>query len=597
MQRKRGTSLLLIFLGLALLAGAAARLGAIKQLRREYDFDPADAVTDQQTASQLQIPTLALFTFRSLAIDYLWIRADTLKNEGQYFDAMHLARLICALQPNLPTVWDFQGWNMAYNISVAMPNPPERWHWIEAGFKLLRDEGLKALPRSPDLYLSLGQIFSDKIGSNVDDFHRDYKKRLAYAMMELLGAGLVTNEELSAMAQMPRKWRQLKDDPNIVELAERIIAVEPKFNDDQQMMEGLLRLPSFPTEYDPKVHQLLEDNRNNYALRRLQRFIRTSRLREVWKMEPELMLEINAKYGPADPEQEGRRLSLDWRLPYCHAIYWAARGLEYTTDTGLTWVGLRRLLYQNLQNMFYFGNLQILNPVRPQEATFGAAGQEIFSQQARMEVELYNGQDMRMFPAAFQAMMDTIEERYKDNPDKELMGPDDAAAYLTWSLIVDTYLGGHEKLSRSAYSDLQRLFPENEDYKISLEEFVAERLKDELSGLTPKVAGQYIESMLSQSFLRWAIRDDDTSAAYENKARRIHQQQEDRLREINAEVDRQMLPTYPDMKVLSLKGAFLNPLVENAVKRLLWGRLEQEQPQLLERLKAELEKEQLKIIL
>jgi hypothetical protein len=595
MRKKFWVSFLLILAGLSMLGAAAWRIGPIKEMRRQYDFDPVDPLTDRQTASQLRLPTVALFTFRSLAIDYLWIRADNLKDEGQYFDAMHLARLICALQPNLPTVWDFQGWNMAYNISVAMPNPPERWHWIEAGYKLVRDEGLAALPRSPDLYLSLGRIFADKIGGNTDDFHRDYKKRLAYFMMELLGPGVVTNAELRAMAAMPREWRQLRADPNVVEIAEEIIAAEPKFETEEQMLEGLLLLPSFPTEYDPKLHQVLDNHRDNYALISLRRFIRTSRLREEWKLEPAKMLEINAEYGPQDYDNEGERLSMDWRLPYCHVIYWAKRGLEYTTDTGSTWLDLRRLLYHNLQNMYHYGNLQILNPVRAEDATYGAVGQEFHDRKVRDEVEIFNSPDMRMFPVAFKAMMDTIKERLESDDPHAPMGTDSAATYLTWNLIVNAYLAGNESLSLSAYLEMQKEFPANIDFDMPLAEFVASRLREEFAELTPKGTSQYIDSLLRKSFGLWAIRNDDLSSAQEARARQIHRLLEKQFGQTN--VDRQMLPEYPQMKVLSLKNVLLDPMIEAGVKRLLFRRLEQEQPQLFKSLNAELEKDQLQIIL
>ncbi|MFC1782113.1 hypothetical protein ACFL02_00840 [Planctomycetota bacterium] len=594
MKRNFWTSLLLIFLGLVMMAGAASRIGTINKQRIKYNFDPTDPITDRETAAKLRLPTVALFTFRSLLIDYLWIRAENLKDQGQYFDAMHLSRLICALQPNLPTVWDFQGWNMAFNLSVAMPNPPERWHWIEAGINLLREEGLAAVPRSPELYQSLGHIFATKIAGTTDDFHRYYKKRLAFDMMELLGAGVVTNAELRAMAAMPRRWEQLKADPNVVELAQQIIAAEPRFNNEPQMLEGLRQLPSFPTDYDPKLHQVLEDHNDNYALNRLTRFIKTRHLRDVWKLEPEMMLQINAQYGPLDYENEGRRLSLDWRLAQCHAIYWALRGLEYTTDTGITWLDLRRLLHHNLQSLFYNGNLHILNTAHPETATAGTVGQEIFDRAARTEVEIYNSMDMRMFSVAFGAMMDTIELSLADD-DQAPVGVSSAASYLTWNLIVDSYLAGHEKLSRSAYLSLQQQFPENIDYQISMEDFIRNRLYEEQKGLTSTAASQYIESLLRSSFELWALRNDDLSAAREKRARQIHRQLELRLGDVT--VDRQTLPEYPQMKVISLKNFLLDPMIDVGVKRLLFVRLEQERPEESKRLKAELDKEQLKIIL
>ena len=100
--------------------------------------------------------------FRGLIVDILWMRADTLKQEGKFFDAKQLAEWITTLQPRFAQVWDFHAWNMAYNISVAIPNtqPEERWRWVKNGYELLRDRAIELNPKSILLYRSLSWIFS-----------------------------------------------------------------------------------------------------------------------------------------------------------------------------------------------------------------------------------------------------------------------------------------------------------------------------------------------------------------------------------------------------------------------------------------------------
>ena len=567
-----------------MLIGAATRLKPLKQMRRDYDFDPVDPLHDKEAAAQLRIPTEALFTLRSLLINYFWIRADTLKMEGQYFDAIQLARAICALQPNLPTVWDFQAWNMAYNISIAMPNPPERWHWIESAVKLLRDEGLQALPRSPKLYYSLGYIFGDKIGRNIDEFHRDYKQRLAFEMMDIFGPGILSNEKLRQMASLPRAWQEVTADPNIAELTGKLIAAEPRFDNVQDLLQGLINVPISPTDYAPELHQIINDYRDHYTWKRLDLFARTDQLRSVWKLEPAFMLEINDKYGPIDENDPNRRLPLDWRLPYCHALYWGERGLMYTTDTGQTWLELKRLLYHNLQNMFHQGKIQILNPNRPSISTSEGvdALEEYPDKHERLEVEMFNGQDPRMFPVAFQAMMDVIDERAAAG-DKAPVGVESASIYLAQSLVVNIFLAGHDKLARSAYQKLKEHSPHPEDYALPVEEFVAGKIHEEFESLTPQTAGQYIYAILESAFINYAVRDDDFSASNENLARQIHQHMEEKS--AGEKIDRRLLPEYPNMVIMAAKNVLENPTVSLSVKQLLLNRMQQERPQQFAELK------------
>lgn len=131
----------------------------------------------------------ALGAFRGLITNIAFIRAEEFKNQGRYYDAMQLATWICQLQPRFPGVWEFQSWNMAWNISVTTYTPEERWNWVYNGAKLLRDEGIAKYNRGAvNLYKQLAWIFQNKMGSTVDEFHETYKKQWAYRMHLVLGA-------------------------------------------------------------------------------------------------------------------------------------------------------------------------------------------------------------------------------------------------------------------------------------------------------------------------------------------------------------------------------------------------------------------------
>ena len=130
---------------------------------------------------------IALGAFRGIFVNYLWIRANDLKEDGQYHEAIELSRAITTLQPRFPRVWVFHAWNMAYNISVSTQTPEERWEWVNAGVRLLRDEAIPANPNDMLLHKELSWIFLHKIGGITDDSNQFYKRALAKEWTLLLG--------------------------------------------------------------------------------------------------------------------------------------------------------------------------------------------------------------------------------------------------------------------------------------------------------------------------------------------------------------------------------------------------------------------------
>ncbi len=135
----------------------------------------------------LAFTTVALGGFRGLISNFLWIRANNLQQEDKFFEAAQLADWITKLEPTYAQVWLFQGWNMAYNISVKFKDFPDRWRWVERGIELLRDDGLRYNPNNVDIYRELGWFFQHKMGANLDDANRYYKSQWAVEMQNFFG--------------------------------------------------------------------------------------------------------------------------------------------------------------------------------------------------------------------------------------------------------------------------------------------------------------------------------------------------------------------------------------------------------------------------
>lgn len=119
----------------------------------------------------------ALGGLRSMAAEVIWFRADRLQAEGRYVELAELTDLLTRMEPHTPEVWSYAAWNLAYNVSSMMPMPEDRWRWVLAGMRLLRDEGLALNPGDPEITHELAWIFELKLAADLDSAAAVYRMR------------------------------------------------------------------------------------------------------------------------------------------------------------------------------------------------------------------------------------------------------------------------------------------------------------------------------------------------------------------------------------------------------------------------------------
>lgn len=119
----------------------------------------------------------ALGGLRSIAAEVIWFRADRLQEEGRYVELAQLASALSFMEPHTPEVWSYASWNLAYNVSIMMTSAEDRWRWVEAALRLLRDEGLRLNPGSPELCREIAWLFQLKIGGRLDSAAPHYRQR------------------------------------------------------------------------------------------------------------------------------------------------------------------------------------------------------------------------------------------------------------------------------------------------------------------------------------------------------------------------------------------------------------------------------------
>ncbi|MDF3130849.1 hypothetical protein P0Y35_16680 [Kiritimatiellaeota bacterium B1221] len=198
---KRGW--VLVLCGSLILMASGFRHASLIEMRRTENLQ---VVSPEETTPLVALTTVAFGGFRGLVADALWVRANIMQEEGQYFEMVQLAKWITQLEPRVPEVWSFQAWNLAYNISVLFPEFEDRWRWVNHGLDLLRQKGLTHNPNSPDLHWDIGWMFQHKIGMEFDLAHHLYKQKLREQVMEILPEGKLPEGEVS-----PETARALKE--------------------------------------------------------------------------------------------------------------------------------------------------------------------------------------------------------------------------------------------------------------------------------------------------------------------------------------------------------------------------------------------------
>jgi hypothetical protein len=568
-----------IVLAASLLITAGMQLDFINSQRQQMKLIANEPL--ENAPPSLAFATVAMGAFRGLLVDILWLRADKLKDEGEFFDAKQIAEWITTLQPRFASVWEFQAWNMAYNISVAIPatQPEERWRWVKNGYELLRDQGIPLNPKSILLYRELARIFQHKIGSVSDDAHKYYKLQLAMAMEPLLAPA--DNQYFKALAEAPTSWEQIIKDPNVAPLITALKSADKTFNNNDDFVNNYLSLRQNPARFNPDAFKVIDNFRGTEAIRKFDIFAKAYCLRNTWKLDPVLMQQLNYTYGPTDLNDPNTHLPLDWRHPDTHAIYWAAKGLQVAgkEEFSVAEINTDRIINHSLQNLFRNGKIFIYDvPVQIPSDSYSQ------TPQTKMEKEIFLRPDLRMFEPYNKAAMARIEkyEYLEDTKSGSLQSLKDGHRNMLKNAIFSFYQAGHIQQAQKIYNQLRELYPQDE-FKVPLVVFVRNRLREELKNITLDNAKELVQLMLRESYFRYAMHDDDEAFGREKIAKEAY----DLYQSTYSNEHRIDLPEFTLLRYLAIMD-FLNDQQYPPNMRLaLYNRIRIERPELAEQLEKQ----------
>ena len=448
-----------------------------------------------QGASPLvSFTTVALGSLRGIIADLLWLRSQSLQQKGDYYEMVQLARWITDLQPEFSGAAAFLAWNMAYNISVTCSFYDDRWRWVNEGLKLLRDRAIIYNPEDPVLYKELGWIFQHKIGNVLDDAQQYYKNQLA-------------NDMRLVVTQDP-DWQGIADAPasdeEFLKVYPENSAVRKAINRAGYLtMEELHRDFRTNSQVPDKFAKALGNNPE--LIQKMDNFFRAEYLRDKYKLDPDMILELNNKYG-----------KLDWRLPEAQAIYWATMGLKKTP--GNRSLDCERMISQGLFEAFRSGRMLIVDNKDFKSVMIVPNFDVIDSAKRVFDETIKANADINSFVSA------------KNN-------------FLKDAIVLLFNYGKFAK-AREYYTMLQKENPGNKEYTVPLDEFAMKEWLMEVKDGSYKKTMDIIDGLLKRSFTYIVYGDDDAAIASEKIAKAVYAKHQTEFKD----VPRLILPAYTEIK-------------------------------------------------
>ncbi|HNR98116.1 MAG TPA: hypothetical protein PKX48_01020 [Planctomycetota bacterium] len=350
--------------GIALLCAAAA-LGAAALLERgTRACRPAmQSGMERQRGDSLppavQLASTLLGSFRALLVDYLWIHAETLQNEGRFFAAAEAARWITMLQSRVEGSWSFQAWNLGVNVPSSLP-PEERWPYVRAAVELLWRDGLAANPRSLGLHWEIAWFWAYKIGGEIDAAGPRYRAEVESAGREILGA---EPWDPAAFAAAEALLPALRRDPAVARFAETLAALG--VGDVEGGWTALWAAPE--AVLGDAADALAAALREDPLLEAYDRGLRARAWRRTFGVGMDVVAKAHGRFG-----------DVGLLRPESFVLFWARHGLEQLAPDAvrLDAIALWRMELRALTRLFQSGEIALLAAIDREyaEAAARAAG-------------------------------------------------------------------------------------------------------------------------------------------------------------------------------------------------------------------------------
>jgi len=457
--------------------------------------------------------TIALGSFRGLLADFLWLRVNKLQMDKKFYEMYQLSTWIAALQPRFPGAIAHLAWNMAYNISVTCSSHKDRWRWVKKGIELLRDQAIQNNPAEPKLYRELAWIYIHKIGNIMDEANIYYKSQMAMEYMKVFGNA---DPNWEKFAKTPKTLKAFLKNINLPEENFESQLQKAGFKNFKQFVKNFRKTGEIPVKF-----KKISDKKEFSSL---DAFLRANWLREVYKLDPEFILQINKKYG-----------KLDWRLASSHAIYWAYKGIKEAEEYNKNADPCAKVISIALHDAVISGRIIMLDPDKPY--TF-------------MPVPNFNVID---------ATIAEDKKWEKENPGYKSFSA--GLANFIKEIIVVAYTYGKFPLAQKYFKILKKDYPNYVHYN-KLRDFATAEWKKNAKEALFRQAYDTVAGLMYRSFYFAVAGEEDAAVASLNLARNFYKMYNSQHEN---DIKRVGLPPFAKIKHASAE-AFKNSMGINADK-------------------------------
>lgn len=199
---------------------------------------------------------------------------------------------------------------------------------------------------------------------------------------------------------------------------------------------------------------------------------RVRQLREVYKMDPVIMRQVDEEYGP-----------LEWKLPETHAIYWATAGLQHAADKDKE--TLRRVIYQCMDVAFQRGRL----------------------------ILFYNdqGEPTELFPLPNLDILEKADAAYREMLRIDNERPDQSNGYRNFlrKAVYNLYSHARSREAEQWWNKMKETYPDAVRPGVTMDEWCVEMVSEDASGKDKNKAMAAIEGQLMLAYYHLAIGEED----------------------------------------------------------------------------------------
>ncbi len=134
--------------------------GRLAELRNQYRLAQVNLGEIDPASETIKLATLGL---RGVAVNLLWEKANYYKKVEDWTNLTATLEQLAKLQPNFIIFWQFQAWNLTYNVSVEFDDYHDRYYYVRRGIEFLK-EGERYNIDHPRLLWDLGWFIGQKVG-------------------------------------------------------------------------------------------------------------------------------------------------------------------------------------------------------------------------------------------------------------------------------------------------------------------------------------------------------------------------------------------------------------------------------------------------